>query len=63
MKKYLKIFGITLVLLLLVIGSITGYLLINRYPLSSATGETKKLKKNFWHTINFMKEFILMMLI
>ena len=46
MKKYLKVFGIVSGISgILLIGVITAYFLLNRYPLSNATGETKNLKK------------------
>ena len=46
MKKYLKVFGIVSGISgILLIGVIMGYFLLNRYPLSNATGETKNLKK------------------
>lgn len=46
MKKYLKIFGIVSgIVVVLLVGTITGYFLLNRHPLSNAAGETKNLKK------------------
>ncbi len=44
MKKYLKVFGIVSGISgILLIGVITAYFLLNRYPLSNATGETVAL--------------------
>ena len=46
MKKYLKIFCIVSgIVVVLLVGTITGYFLLNRHPLSNAAGETKNLKK------------------
>lgn len=42
MKKYIKIFAILGIFL---IGTISGYILLNRNPLSNAKGYTKNLKK------------------
>ena len=42
MKKYIKIFAILGIFL---IGTISGYILLNRNPLSNAKGYTKNLKR------------------
>lgn len=57
MKKYLKVFGIVSGISgILLIGVITAYFLLNRYPLSNATGETKNLKKEELFLVLKMKE-------
>lgn len=46
MKKYLKVFGIVSGISgILLIGVITAYFLLNRYPLSKCYRRNKKFKK------------------
>ena len=42
MKRYIKIFAVLGIFLIV---TISGYFLLNRNPLSNATGHTKNLKK------------------